>query len=85
MKIMLANSRLSWSDCLFIGDSLGTDIRTALENGIDSALVMSGTTTPERLARSAVQPNFVFPSIRELHNALVSGVLKNDSVDATHQ
>mmetsp|Transcript_24154 Transcript_24154/g.23885 ORF Transcript_24154/g.23885 Transcript_24154/m.23885 type:complete len:98 (-) Transcript_24154:427-720(-) len=45
---------------LFVGDSLGTDIRTAIENGIDCALVMSGCTDEKQLKRSPLLPNFVF-------------------------
>ena len=56
-------------DVLFVGDSLGTDIRLSIENGIDCALVMSGTTTQDMLERSALQPNFVFKSIKELLEA----------------
>ncbi|KAF4666703.1 hypothetical protein FOZ61_009387 [Perkinsus olseni] len=44
---------------LFVGDSLGTDIRTAIENGIDCALVMSGCTDEQQLKRSPLLPNFV--------------------------
>jgi len=62
---------LTEKDVLFVGDSLQTDIRTALENGIDSALLMSGTTSRPKLQASALQPNFVFPSIRELHDEYV--------------
>jgi len=69
-KLMESHNELKWKDVLFVGDSIGTDIRTAIENGIDCALVMSGTTTPEKLKSSALQPNFVFPSIKELHAAL---------------
>jgi ribonucleotide monophosphatase NagD (HAD superfamily) len=71
LKKLLANhTELKWKDVLFVGDSINTDIRTAIENGIDCALVMSGTTTPEKLLASALQPNFVFPSIKELHETL---------------
>ncbi|KAF4738801.1 hypothetical protein FOZ63_017261, partial [Perkinsus olseni] len=60
---------------LFVGDSLGTDIRTAIENGIDCALVMSGCTDEQQLKRSPLLPNFVFASIKELMGAYGSGSL----------
>ena len=71
LKLLLAKRPdLGWKNVLFVGDSMGTDIRTAIENGVDCALVMSGTTTPEKLARSAIQPNFVFPSVKEIHDVI---------------
>lgn len=99
--LMKQDSSFQWKDILFVGDSMGTDIRTSIENGIvnqylsystillysiiiqlfnylkqknkDCALVMSGTTTPEKLNRSALQPNYVFPSIKEVYVALAAG------------
>mmetsp|Transcript_54075 Transcript_54075/g.143974 ORF Transcript_54075/g.143974 Transcript_54075/m.143974 type:complete len:329 (+) Transcript_54075:190-1176(+) len=66
---------IALQDVLFVGDSLGTDVRTAIENEIDSALVMSGTTNEEMLARSALRPNFVFDNIAGLHQSLLDGTL----------
>lgn len=60
---------LQLSDALFVGDSLATDIRTAVEHQIDCALVLSGTATAESLASSALMPTFVFDSIKELRHA----------------
>lgn len=76
LRRLLANTDLQWKDVLFIGDSLGTDIRTSIENGVDCALVLTGTTTPQALSQSALQPNFVFPSIKELHTAVSDGSMK---------
>jgi HAD superfamily hydrolase (TIGR01450 family) len=73
LRRLLSDTELQWKDVMFVGDSLGTDIRTSIENGIDCALVLSGTTTPDALARSALQPNFVFPSILELHHSVLAG------------
>ena len=39
---LLKGTKLEWKDVLFVGDSIGTDIRTSIENGIDCALVLSG-------------------------------------------
>lgn len=67
---------LKFSNALFIGDSLGTDIQTALEHDIDCALVLSGTTTREKLDRSPLVPTFVFDDIADLHAAFVAGNLR---------
>jgi len=69
------HGHIDFGDVLFVGDSINTDVRIAIENGIDVALVMSGTTTPEKLKMSALQPNYVFEDIKALHEALVQGSL----------
>merc|ERR1719401_3024449 len=60
------NRRVDLSEVLFVGDSVNTDVRTAIENGIDAALVLSGTTSAEKLKLSALQPNYVFDNIEAL-------------------
>lgn len=62
-------------DFLFVGDSLNTDVRTAIENDIDAALVLSGTTTKDSLMKSSLQPNWVFDSIAGVHESLQEGKL----------
>lgn len=59
-------------EILFVGDSLDTDIRTAFEAGIPSALVLSGNTRMEGIGRHAVKPDFIFPSVREILEAFIS-------------
>lgn len=65
-------------DVLFVGDSVETDLRTAIENGIDAALVLSGTSSVETLSQAALRPNFVFDSIENLHVAFQKGELTRD-------
>lgn len=67
---------LHQSDALFVGDSLLTDIRTSLEHGIDCALVLTGTSTREMLARSPLSPTFVFESISDVHRSYLQGDLR---------
>lgn len=80
-KVLADSPHLKWKDVLFVGDSIGTDIRTSIENGIDCCLVMSGTTTEEKLARSALMPNFVYPSVKELAEALRSGAVRPKALE----
>jgi NagD protein len=54
------------ADCLIVGDRLETDVLMGLNAGMDSAVVLTGATTWEIVARSPVQPTFVVGSIREL-------------------
>ncbi|HNR29664.1 MAG TPA: HAD-IIA family hydrolase [Candidatus Hydrogenedentes bacterium] len=53
-----------------VGDRLYTDMRMARAAGIASVLVLSGETTAADLEAAEDAPDFVFPSVRELHRAL---------------
>lgn len=52
-----------------IGDGLETDIPGGRRLGLMTILLMSGVTAPEQLARSALQPDLVYPDIAALHQA----------------
>jgi 4-nitrophenyl phosphatase len=51
---------------LVLGDRLETDILGAVRLNLKSALVLSGVTTREELARSDYQPDWVFDDITDL-------------------
>ncbi len=54
------------SEILFIGDTMETDIRSAFEFNLSSALVLTGSTKLEMLRGRIEQPDYVFPSVKEL-------------------
>ncbi len=54
-----------------VGDRLYTDMEMAYRAGVTSILVLSGETTLEQLNLSEKKPDFVFPSVKELHSALL--------------
>lgn len=54
----------------FVGDRLYTDIAIGANSGTTSILVLSGETSREDLAHSDVQPDYIFPSLRQLACAL---------------
>ena len=70
--IMVETARLAMgldlADCVMVGDRLMTDIRMAQNAGMDSALVLTGETTPERLAEvaEAEQPTWALARIDQL-------------------
>lgn len=51
-----------------LGDRLETDILGGIRAGVKTILVMSGVTTPELLAASDYQPDWVFEDILDLVN-----------------
>ncbi len=61
------DSSISKSDVLMVGDTLSTDIYGANAFGIDTALVLSGNTTPEdaevQISASGIVPSYVCASI----------------------
>jgi len=75
--------QVNTQDVLFVGDSVDTDLRTAIENGIDAAMVLSGTTSTASLSKSALRPNFVFDDIKNLHAAFQKGTLIKGSTNYT--
>jgi HAD superfamily hydrolase (TIGR01457 family) len=53
-----------------VGDRLYTDMAMAARADMPGILVLSGETTADIVASAAEPPDFIFPSVRELHQAL---------------
>jgi HAD superfamily hydrolase (TIGR01450 family) len=53
-------------DCLLTGDRLEVDILMGRRAGMDSALVLTGATTPAQLAESEIVPDFVVERLDQL-------------------
>ena len=68
----LAMERLGVSpeETLVVGDRIYTDVKSGLNAGTVTALVMSGETTPQILAESQDKPHIVLPDCREIVDAL---------------
>jgi NagD protein len=56
-------------NAVMIGDRMDTDIRTGLESGMDTVLVLSGVTTREMIARYPYRPTRVANSVADLELA----------------
>lgn len=56
-----------------VGDRLYTDMQMAYNAGTASILVLSGETKPTDLGAAERRPDFVFESVRDLHEALSAG------------
>jgi phosphoglycolate/pyridoxal phosphate phosphatase family enzyme len=63
---ILDRLQLPASECIIVGDRLETDVRMGQEAGMATAVVLTGVTTPELLAASAIQPDYVLHSLDEL-------------------
>lgn len=53
-------------DCLMIGDNYNTDILVGINNGVDTAMVLTGFTTREDLEDVDKQPTYVIENMLEL-------------------
>ena len=62
----LIRTGLQKSELAMVGDRLYTDIRTGVEHGILSILVMSGETDKAMLAASPYQPDLVFDRLGDI-------------------
>lgn len=60
------------SSLCMIGDQLDTDIQLGANANIPTMLVLSGETSPERLASAPRQPDFVFPNIAAVADFLAA-------------
>jgi ribonucleotide monophosphatase NagD (HAD superfamily) len=65
---------LSPGQCLVVGDRLETDVVMARRAGAASAVVLTGVTRREDLARSSIQPDYVPESVADLHAGLMPGL-----------
>jgi len=63
---ILDRLQLPASKCIIVGDRLETDILMGQEAGMATAVVLTGVTTPELLAASEIQPDYVLRRLDEL-------------------
>lgn len=65
-QAILERLQVPASDCLIVGDRLETDICMGRQAGMATAVVLTGVTTPEALAASEIQPDYVLRRLDEL-------------------
>jgi 4-nitrophenyl phosphatase len=70
-ELTLARLGVPAARALMVGDRLETDILGAQQVGLRTALVLSGVTTAELLAASAIRPDLVFDDLRVLYRTWV--------------
>lgn len=64
------NKKIKPNEILFIGDTIYTDIRLALESNFYSLLVLSGNTKEQGINNSIISPDFVLNSVKDLSNII---------------
>lgn len=63
---ILESCGLPPSSCLMIGDRMDTDIAFGLQNGLATALVLTGISNVSELSASKLRPDYVWMSLNEL-------------------
>ncbi len=66
LTIVLEQLQLPADECLIIGDRLETDIQMGIDLSMDTALVLTGITTRETLAKSGIKPTYVLESVADI-------------------
>jgi 4-nitrophenyl phosphatase len=66
LELAMHHLRGSRADTAMLGDRLDTDIQAAAETGMPSILVLTGVSTCEDLAKSAVEPTLVVENLAQL-------------------
>ena len=65
-KMALKRMGLEIPDVLMVGDMLITDIKGALDLGMDAALILTGMTRREDIEKLGIKPTFVIESLKNL-------------------
>jgi len=74
---------LQRNEIAMVGDRLYTDIKLGINTGITSILVLSGETTAEIYEKSDIKADYIFPSIKELGDAVRDSIYQSGIVSAT--
>jgi len=67
IEYVMARTKTNQNDIVMIGDRLYTDIAMGKQSGITTVLVLSGETQEADIPKSPFQPDYIFPSIKEMN------------------
>lgn len=73
-KRLIEHSLITPDEIIMVGDTMETDIRGAVESGLPSFLVLSGSTLLEDVHNYVYQPTRILNSVADLVRELESGV-----------
>ncbi|HBU11563.1 MAG TPA: HAD family hydrolase [Clostridiales bacterium] len=70
VEFILAHTGVPPEQTAMVGDRLYTDIKTAVNGGITGIAVLSGEISYLDIEQGDVKPDYIFPSVAELYEAL---------------
>jgi ribonucleotide monophosphatase NagD (HAD superfamily) len=59
-----------YENIAMVGDRIYTDVKTGINAGVTSVLVLSGETTMEDYKKSDVKPDYILDSVKDILNAI---------------
>ena len=62
-----------YENIAMVGDRIYTDVKTGINAGVTSILVLSGETTMENYKKSDVKPDYILDSVKDIYNAITGG------------
>ncbi|NMP37738.1 MAG: HAD-IIA family hydrolase [Clostridiales bacterium] len=71
VDIISEKTGISLSNIAIVGDRIYTDIRTGVNAGITSVLVMSGETDEKTLNESDITPTYTLGSVKDIYKAII--------------
>jgi len=66
MKTGLRMLGVNTEDAIIVGDRMDTDIISGIESEIETALVLSGVTTPHVMRKFPYRPNYIFNGVGDI-------------------
>ncbi len=71
VDIIAEKTGISLSNIAIVGDRIYTDIRTGVNAGITSVLVMSGETDEKTLSESDIKPSYTLGSVMDIYKSII--------------
>lgn len=62
-----------YENIAMVGDRIYTDVKTGINAGVTSILVLSGETTMEDYKKSDVKPDYILDSVKDIYTAIKGG------------
>lgn len=62
-----------YENIAMVGDRIYTDVKTGINAGVTSVLVLSGETTMEDYKKSDVKPDYILDSVKDIYDAIKGG------------
>ncbi len=62
-----------YENIAMVGDRIYTDVKTGINAGVTSILVLSGETTMEDYKKSDVKPDYILDSVKDIYDAIKGG------------
>jgi len=66
IDILQKETNTPYENIAMVGDRIYTDVKTGVNAGVTSILVMSGETDEEILKNSDVEPTYIFDSVKNI-------------------